>query len=79
MHRHVMVEHYSQVSHTLHGRNAVITNLDDIDWHVHFNIRSPECYHFCLVVIEFQMIACHPHLDVLDMPPFDELGEMDCP
>ena len=72
MHCHVMVEHYSEISHTLHGRNAVITNLDDIDWHVHLhirsrlNIRSRERYHFCLVVIEFQVIACHPHIDVPD-------------
>ena len=63
-----MVEHNSQVSHTLHGWNAVITNLDDIDWHVHFNIGSRECYHFRLVVIKFQMIACHPHVNVLDTP-----------
>ena len=51
MHRHMMVEHNSQVSHTFHGRNAIITNVDDVDWHVHFNIGSRECYHFRLVVV----------------------------
>ena len=48
MHRHVMVEHNSQVSHTLQGQNAAITNSDGIDWHVHFNIGSRGCYHFRL-------------------------------
>ena len=58
-----MVEHNSQVSHTLHGRNPVITNLDDIHCQLLDNDITPsDSVHNLGVIFDSDCKSCFYHI-----------------